>query len=363
MNLLPPDLVPIDLPRLSAIDEELRRVKASISKHPFFVLLFPWIACLCGCARGPFTGTMRLSEEESRAVDALVEPMLRPYRYLNVALVRDHEVVLNRSYRQNRLEEAEDYASVSKPVTAMLLFQFLEQGHVANLDDPFERYAPERAGIVPKEVADRITLRHLLSHQSGIRHLGDTWREGALNLAFEPGTAYRYSTDAFGVLGWVLESLSGQPYSALVRSRIGEPVGAHSFGAITHFLAPGGNVYSTTEDMARFAAGVMTHAYVSEAKFGEILAAGGITNRHGLVCLGWYYRDLGTPDLALFHTGSNGRPRAYLRLLPDRGSAVAITALAKSGRAVFDLEPLALALLDLLIQAEGIDQNAWPKLM
>ncbi len=312
-------------------------------------LLFSGLAALCGCARGPFTDTMRLSENESQAIDALVEPILPSYHYLNVAVVRDHQIVLNRSYLQNRLQEAEDYASVSKPVTAMLIFQFMEQGLIEDLDDPFLRYTPDLDRIVPEEFTHRpITLRHLLSHQSGIRHLGDTWQEGELNLAFEPGTAYSYSTDAFGILGLVLEALSGQAYGDLVYTRIGKPVGAHSFGALHHFLAPGGNVHSTTEDMARFAAGVMTNAYITEATFARILAEGGITNRHGLVNLGWFYRNLGTPDFALFHTGSNGRPRAFLRLLPEPGMAIAITGLTKSARAPFDLETLGRAILDLL---------------
>ena len=58
-------------------------------------------------------------------------------------------------------------ASVSKQFTAMMIMMLAEQNKI-NYDDPISKYVPELS-----KYADGITIRHLLTHTSGIPDVGD----------------------------------------------------------------------------------------------------------------------------------------------------------------------------------------------
>jgi D-alanyl-D-alanine carboxypeptidase len=150
--------------------------------------------------------------------------------------------------------------SVSKTWTAVLVLQLAEQGQLS-LDDTVARWLP---GLLP--FGNRITLRQLLTHTSGIFDNNDAvnhpdrvlarvkdpvFRAELVRLArriqadptvqfpptvwirlaatqplyFPPGSGYHYSNIGFEVLGLVLEQATGQPLEAVYRQRIIQPLG------------------------------------------------------------------------------------------------------------------------------------------
>jgi D-alanyl-D-alanine carboxypeptidase len=150
--------------------------------------------------------------------------------------------------------------SVSKIWTAVLVLQLAEQDRLG-LDDTVGRWLP---GLLP--FGDRITLRQLLTHTSGIFDNNDAvnhpdrvlarvkdpilrgelvrlarrlqadptiqfpptvWIRLAATqpLYFPPGTGYHYSNVGFEVLGLVIEQVTGQPLEAVYRERIIQPLG------------------------------------------------------------------------------------------------------------------------------------------
>jgi serine beta-lactamase-like protein LACTB len=134
--------------------------------------------------------------------------------------------------------------SITKTITAVAVLQLVEKGLVG-LDDPIAKYIP----AYPKERSSVITVRHVLTHTSGIRHYhyerGE--KEGlpptyfatsvdALNiygvaeepLLFEPGTNTNYSTYAFRLLGDVIEKASGITWEAYLRDQVFRPAGMTS---------------------------------------------------------------------------------------------------------------------------------------
>jgi CubicO group peptidase (beta-lactamase class C family) len=315
------------------------------------LLLFTVSALVvAGCApqTEEFTGINGLGPEQMRAIDRTVSGFLPQYDYINVALVADGQVVLTKSYGCNRLDEVDVYASVSKPVTAMILMQLLEQGAIESVDDEVLRYLPAYQGVQPAPYDDTpITFVHLLTHQSGVPHLSELWNEeGQLNLAFRPGTAVQYSTQGYGILGYVMREITGKSYERLVQEYIGGPVGAASFRVSQHFTAPGGQVRSTIHDLARFAIGVMSEHYVSAGTLDTLVFRRYAQNEYGTICLGWYCSDLDSPDLTIYHNGSNGKPRAHLRIKPLKKLAVAVTGLNKSQDGPRDFPELALRLME-----------------
>lgn len=295
---------------------------------------------------GDFIGVNKLDEDEVRVVDQIVSSYRMNYRYINIALVQDGEVVLTKSYGRNRLNKTDVYASVSKPVTAMIFLQLLESGEIANMDDEIAEYDADYADVMPEAYRDTpITFLHLLTHQSGVSHLSELWNGEKLDLAFQPGTDVMYSSNAYGILGDVIVGVTGLSYVKMVDTYIGDPVGASSFWTIPHFQAPAGQVRSTIEDMAQFAIGVMDGVYVSKETLQELVYKQYAQDESGGICLGWNCTNLESDELAIFHAGSNGRPRAFLAIKPYLGFAVAITGLNRSENGQHDFGDLTIELM------------------
>lgn len=141
-------------------------------------------------------------------------------------------------------------ASVSKTVTNAAVLELWEDGRI-DLDDDVNRYLPFRL-VHPRHPEAAITFRQLLTHTSSIADgaaydesyacgdpavsLGD-WLAGYLVEGgrffdagenfheWEPGAHYEYSNVGFGLLGYLVERISGEPFSDFTRRRIFEPLG------------------------------------------------------------------------------------------------------------------------------------------
>jgi len=134
-------------------------------------------------------------------------------------------------------ESIYDLASLTKVVgtttAAMVLF---DEGRL-NLDAPVSTYVPEFSG----GLKDAVTVRMLLSHQSGLPAGRELWRKArspdearqlvlATKLAYKPGTGTIYSDLGADVLGWVVESAAGQPLDRFLHERVFLPLGMRSTG-------------------------------------------------------------------------------------------------------------------------------------
>ena len=136
------------------------------------------------------------------------------------------------SARVSPAETIYDLASVSKVVgTTTAIMVLYDQGKIA-LDDPVSRYLPEFSG----GLKDRVTIRHLLTHRSGLPAGRDLWRDArtpaeAKRLAIstpvycQPGACFEYSDLGADVLGWVAEEVSEQPLDQFLAERVFEPLG------------------------------------------------------------------------------------------------------------------------------------------
>ncbi len=131
--------------------------------------------------------------------------------------------------------------SVSKTFSGIVLLQLVEE-HRLKLDAPVNTYLE---GLLPD---NRITVRHLLSHRSGLADYTDamfnetvpgfeavrnrvfSYRE-LLDLSLaeprttEPGGAYAYSNTNFVVVGMLIEKLTGRPVADAYQRRIIKPLG------------------------------------------------------------------------------------------------------------------------------------------
>lgn len=149
-------------------------------------------------------------------------------------------------------------ASQTKSFTATALMILVDEGKV-RLDDPVEKYLPEfsnlwlavekdDAHMLLKRPQHRITVRHLLSHTSGLPHfsaledpvfaatgvfgitrvspLRDAVRGYAMTpLQFEPGSKWQYCNAGINTAGRIIEVVSGMPYEQFLEERLFRPLG------------------------------------------------------------------------------------------------------------------------------------------
>ena len=134
-------------------------------------------------------------------------------------------------------------ASHSKTVTATLVLQLVEDGAL-RLDDTAATHLPELAS----KPAGALSVRELLSHSAGLfrdSSNGDFWqlrvpfpdRAELLEILQDPRAAvrpanerFKYSNIGFGLLGLILEAVSGATFVELVDRRITGPLGLANFG-------------------------------------------------------------------------------------------------------------------------------------
>jgi CubicO group peptidase (beta-lactamase class C family) len=153
---------------------------------------------------------------------------------LSVAVASHNQIVFSKAVGKADIEQdlplktasVQRLASVSKPITGTIIMDLVEQGKLS-LDASVRQYLPELPVFYQS-----VTLRNLLSHQSGVRGFADeenvlfstvhypTQRDAlkvmmTYPLAFTPGTKVEYSSLAFTVLGAAAESVTGRSFQQL----------------------------------------------------------------------------------------------------------------------------------------------------
>jgi CubicO group peptidase (beta-lactamase class C family) len=189
-----------------------------------------------------------LSPDMATKVDKVFEKWARPDSPgCALGIYKDGQVVYKRGYGMANLNDdipitpatVFHVASMSKQFTAASILLLAQQGKLS-LDDDVHKYIPE----LP-DFGERITLRHLMHHTSGLRDqwalLGLAgWRysqdlitdddvmsvlvhQKALN--FKPGEKYMYSNTGFTLLALVVKRVSGMSLREYTTKNIFEPLG------------------------------------------------------------------------------------------------------------------------------------------
>ena len=202
----------------------------------------------CGAAVGP-------TRNAAGRIDALMVDLHQRGLFDGAVVVGDDRSILyEKGFGDANVERGvaftpdtpADGASLAKTLTAALLLALQSDGRL-KLDEPAQRYVPE----LP--YAD-ITLRHLLSHSSGLPvadydHFDRFLPKGEVRtteqlvavlhderppLSFPPGTAFEYSSFGYDVAALAAGRAAASTYSAMLRERIFGPLSITSA-----FVRPG----------------------------------------------------------------------------------------------------------------------------
>ena len=264
---------------------------AQACRHAFLVAAV--FACVACAGTG---GAKRLDAE--RTIDNIMRAYQGDVPGASVLVIRDGEPLVRKSYGLANLEPRSPatpttnyrLASVTKQFTAAAILLLIEDGRLA-LDDRLREWLPS---LPPSN--DPITIRHLLTHTSGLidyeevmpedqaTQLRDSdvlrLQEGQDRLYFAPGSHYRYSNGGYSLLALIVEKISGQSFQQFLHERIFRPLGmnqtlayvpegpaianrAYGFSEIdgrwqrtdqstTSAVLGDGGIYSSIDDLARW---------------------------------------------------------------------------------------------------------------
>jgi CubicO group peptidase (beta-lactamase class C family) len=299
-----------------------------------------------------------------------------------VAVVHDQKLLWARAFGEADVERripatpATRYrvGSVTKLFTATAVMQLRDAGAL-RLDDSVAKYLPWfKIAREPDHEAVELTVRHLLSHTSGLPREAafpywetmefpsiDEVRDGLArqSSALAPESQWKYSNLALTLAGEVVAAVSGLPYARYVERHILEPLGMQStlvdglvpddsrlargygrrfpraprqrreVGDIGGLIAAG-NIASTVEDLARFA---MLHFRTAPGADNAVLAGATVKEMQRMHWLepGWQagwglgFRVLREDGrTCVGHGGLVPGHAADLRLLPSEKIAIIV---------------------------------------
>lgn len=333
-------------------------------------------ACLFSGLTGIAYGQSLPDEQVTGKVDELVSAELRAQHIpgATLAVVLDGKVIKATGYGTSNIElgvaakpeSIFQTGSVGKQFTATAVMMLVEEGKVG-LDDKISKYftsaPPAWKGI---------TVRHLLTHTSGIPDYTSEKTGGAINLhtdytegelvkkisslplEFQPGDKWSYSNSGYLILGVLIHHVTGEFYGDFLQQRIFRPLGMTSTRIISEadivpnrsagyrllkgelknqeWVAPtlnttaDGALYTNVLDLAKWDAALYTEKLLKRSSFGQMCTPvklnGGKTYPYGF---GWRVAEVNGHRL-LEHGGAwQGFTMHISRYVDDKLTVVVMT--------------------------------------
>ncbi|MEU0728377.1 serine hydrolase domain-containing protein [Streptomyces sp. NPDC006140] len=321
---------------------------------------------------------------------------------LVAAVVRDGKAVwtgARTSVEGHAPDENVQYriGSITKTFTAILVLRLRDEGAL-DLADPLEKHLPD-TGV------GEVTVAELLAHTGGLaaETPGPWWERSPGSLRPEiadvlgerpslspPGRRFHYSNPGYALLGALVEKLRGDSWEEILRREVLEPLELHrtsvrpqapyASGWAVHpwadvmlheptedlgRMAPAGQLWSTTGDLARFAAFLVKgdERVLSPESLLEMRTpaapheASDVASGYAY-CLGMEIRRRGGRSL-VGHTGSLPGFLACLMISVEDDVAAIVLANCTSGPLLF---PVASDLVRIVAEAEPRIPTAWKPL-
>ena len=307
------------------------------------------------------------------AVDELLVSHMQRHQVpgISLAICRDGKVVRATGYGlanveldvATKPETVFQTGSVGKQFTAMAVMMLVDEGRLG-LDDPISKYFPD----APATWKD-ITVRHLLTHTSGIKdwegktdidyrkdYTEDELVQVAMKLPpdFAPGTQWSYSNTGYVLLGILVHKVSGRFYGDFLAERVFAPLGMESTRVISEsdivknraagytleqgklqnqeWVSPSlnttadGSLYTTTLDLAKWDAALGSRRFLKpesyEAMWSPVQLRDDTSFPYGFA----WFLDVQRHEPAIQHSGSWQGFKAAIVRYPGRKLTVIVLA-------------------------------------
>lgn len=289
---------------------------------------------------------------------------------LSIAVVKNGEVVLAKGYGYANVElkvaaspeTIYQSGSVGKQFTAAAVMLLVEEGKIG-LDDKISKYF-DGAPDIWKD----ITVRHLLTHTSGIKNYTDdsfnyrldyteddlVKKAASFSLDFQPGEKWSYSNTGYILLGVLIRKVSGKFYGDVLKERVFGPTGMTTARVITEedivpnraagyrmskgvlknqqYVSPSlnttadGSLYLTVLDMAKWDAALYGEKLLKKSSFDQMWTPvklnDGKTQNYGF---GWAFGMIGNHHI-IEHGGAwQGFTTHITRFVDDKFTVIVLT--------------------------------------
>jgi CubicO group peptidase (beta-lactamase class C family) len=300
------------------------------------------------------------AQDKAKHIDSMISLKTSMHLFSGTVLVYHHgKTILHKAYGwqdagkkiANSTQSIYQIYSVTKPFTSTMILMLVEQGKLS-LNDKLSKFYQKVNG------ADSITIRHLLSHQSGLfefTRLPDTVTMTIPRflsvmekqpLDFTPGTHWSYCNSGYWFLGLIIERITGLPYNKAVAQYIFQPVQMRHSGfnyaglADAHktkgyavyqksrreparsYNPPGpyaaGDIWSTTSDLLLFHKAMQRNVLLSVAMTKQAYTP--VANQYGF---GWMIDSVAGKQVVK-HSGGAAGYRSYLIRVPEDDLCVVI---------------------------------------
>lgn len=271
--------------------------------------------------------------DNDKEIDALLKKHKIPS--IAIGLIKNGELQQIRTFGSKKSNQPISnnsiykVASLTKPIVAFVVLKLIDEGKW-NLDEPVSNYFIDK-DIKNSKFLNKLTTRHILSHQSGFpnwRYLTDSKK---LSFQFEPGTKWQYSGEGLEYLRKAIEKKLKRPFEEIAQEKLFNPLEMKN----THFywtdkidekqyavehdengnpinyekytnINAAANLMTTVEDYSKFLVHVLKGAGLSEKTYNEFLK----TQAHEKDGIDWglgmqILSNLPNNETALMHTGGD----------------------------------------------------------
>lgn len=323
------------------------------------------------------------NEKLEKSINEVFEGYVHYNRFIgNVLISQNDEIIYKKSFghadaenfKKNTKNSIFSIASVTKPLTAVGIMKLVDQGKLT-LETPISTYFPD---FIP-EFSNKITIRHLLNHSSGMQaNVGRIDDQGnglipgenhiTLNelfekfkdskLKYEPGTGYEYNNFGYMLLAYIIENVTKMSYADYMEQAVFRPakmknttvntykvsrkrafphigLGMNEFEKLTNtihssWLIGAGNINSTTGDLYNFMIALENGKLLKQASVDELYSltqpTGYNDTEYGL---GWRIENKGG-EKWINHTGLLPGINSIIGLLPQKNMKIIILSNATS---------------------------------
>ncbi|WP_257666967.1 serine hydrolase domain-containing protein [Parapedobacter tibetensis] len=304
--------------------------------------------------------------QHTLAIDDILSAYQGDHPGASLLIIKEGTILLQRSYGYANCEHGERVtattnfrlASLSKQFTATCILQLIDEGKLA-LNTTLPQVFP---GF--PTYGNSVTVRHLLTHTSGIPdyedHVADTALnpqlkdKGVLDILMEqdrgyftPGTQFRYSNSAYALLALMVEKYGGQPFASYLQEHIFNPLAmvntlAHEEGKTTvakraygysqnddHWerkdqsstsaVLGDGGIYSNVMDLFKWDQALYTDRFLPTHLIEEAFAYNQLVNGEAVKYgYGWHLKQNDKGEQVVYHTGSSTSFRNIFYRIPSR---------------------------------------------
>lgn len=287
-----------------------------------------------------------------------------------VLILKGDSIIFDKGYGLSDIESGSkidgntffNLASVSKQFSAVGIMMLAEEGKLS-LDDNLKKWFPD----FKASFFERITLRHILSHSSGIpdsrdrndRHfvltatdtLSYSYIANLDSLNFDPGTSYEYMNPTFQLMYTIIEKASGEKFDAFMKSKIFDPSGMlettyfeadkfiprmshgyipdssaksfreYDYGEETFFATKAdGGIYTSTHEFVNWEKALRKNLLISEKSKMEAHSPKTIIDSElgEYYGYGWFILQREGYPVKVYHTGDNGGFQIFAGRYPDK---------------------------------------------